>query len=394
MTVIEEFFSVLSAMAPTFEHSVKDISFIKTPSNFHSTILELIHSSNETLIISSLYIGCSDNNGDDLSKEIISALRKKLSTTNNNNFVLKILVEGTRSSREGDNSIIVLDSLKKDFSHLKVIIHPIFLTKKSIPDRLSPIFLRLPGIFEATSNLLHMKYIVSDDVILMTGANLSEEYFTTRKDRYVLIRNAKALASFYSDLTSLVIESTNFNSCKLDKCGTKNSILELLQLKLPCNRFLEYKKDKVYLFPSLQIPYLGIRHEEAVITTILGMARNLDLPIHLSTAYFNMAPTIQRFFTEKNFSSKENSSSISILTSEPMSNSFFAAPWPKNLIPQIYENLLQRFAAKASASSIKIFQYQRPGWTFHAKGLFISENDSVFLTQLGSSNYGLFIPTF
>ncbi|KGG53013.1 hypothetical protein DI09_118p80 [Mitosporidium daphniae] len=411
MTLYDEFFGVLSAISPTFEHSTEDILFIELPSKFHSTILDLIRSSKDKLYISSLYIGCSATKGDDLSKQIISALREKLATTENENFTLKILVDDTRSARALDNSTVVLEALKDDFPHLQVEVHPIVVSESFFSRSMGRFFRKS----EAISRLQHMKYIVSDDNVLLTGANLSEEYFTTRKDRYVLIKNAKPLASFYSQLTTLVIEAT----CQMPppRKEIRDKFLDLLQLKSSENKpAFETRGDKVYLFPSLQMSWLGIRHEEALITTLLGMARNLGLQIHMSTAYFNLAPVIQRYFSGEYFSSPDPMKATktqaplsptnadakarpiphlsSIITAAPSCSGFFNAQWPKSLIPDIYENLYEQFASnlkEKDISNFELLQYQRPGWTYHAKGIFLAHNGSVFLTQIGSSNYGILL---
>jgi hypothetical protein len=64
-----------------------------------------------------------------------------------------------------------------------------------------------------SSNLLceafgvqHMKVAVFDDHVVMTGANLSENYFTDRQDRVMIIKNAPKLADFCEDLINSTID--------------------------------------------------------------------------------------------------------------------------------------------------------------------------------------------
>ena len=407
MTPCDEFFNALFVISPMFVHPARDVLFIQSPSKFHSTILDLIRLSREKLVISSLYIGCSHTKGDDLSREVVDALREKLTTIENENFTLKVLVDGMRSTRTQDNSIMVLEQLKHDFPNHQVEIHPMVVANPFFSKTLG----KLLGNFEATSRLQHMKYIILDDDVLVTGANLSGEYFTTRKDRYVLIKNSPSLASFYSDLTSLLIMATSRQPPPRSK--VKDKLLDLLRprtFSFENKPVFNQSNDKVYLFPSLQIPWLEIQHEETLITTLLGMARKMDVKIHFSTAYFNLAPIIQKYFFEGSPVSSPNptvhetkkldhdlSSFSSIVTSAPACNSFFRAKWPKRMIPSVYENLLQQFAStlrEKNITNLRLFQYRRPKWTYHAKGLFLAHNDAIFLTQIGSSNYGtLFFTT-
>lgn len=49
-----------------------------------------------------------------------------------------------------------------------------------------------------------------DSNILITGANLSEDYFTDRQDRYMLIQDCEPLANYFDDLISIVTD-VSFN---------------------------------------------------------------------------------------------------------------------------------------------------------------------------------------
>lgn len=49
----------------------------------------------------------------------------------------------------------------------------------------------------------HMKAHVFDHTVMITGANLSEDYFTDRQDRYYIIEDCEPLANYFEDLISL-----------------------------------------------------------------------------------------------------------------------------------------------------------------------------------------------
>ncbi len=42
----------------------------------------------------------------------------------------------------------------------------------------------------------HTKIYIFDNSVLISGANLSEEYFVSRKDRYLLINDEPELANY------------------------------------------------------------------------------------------------------------------------------------------------------------------------------------------------------
>ena len=57
----------------------------------------------------------------------------------------------------------------------------------------------LPARFNEVVGVNHIKAFVFDDDVVMTGANLSESYFTSRQDRYVRFRCARNPKVLYVD---------------------------------------------------------------------------------------------------------------------------------------------------------------------------------------------------
>lgn len=56
----------------------------------------------------------------------------------------------------------------------------------------------------------HIKAHVFDSNVLITGANLSEDYFTDRQDRCFLIQDCEPLANYFDDLIS-ILSDVSFN---------------------------------------------------------------------------------------------------------------------------------------------------------------------------------------
>ena len=61
--------------------------------------------------------------------------------------------------------------------------------KNLVPQRYNEIF-----------SVHHMKIYVFDSNVLLSGANLSDTYFTNRQDRYVFFKDCPELADFCSNL--------------------------------------------------------------------------------------------------------------------------------------------------------------------------------------------------
>ncbi len=62
--------------------------------------------------------------------------------------------------------------------------------------------LAYPQKLNETVGLQHCKVFVFDDSVLVSGANLSADYFGQRQDRYVLFRDCPRLADYFDGLVS------------------------------------------------------------------------------------------------------------------------------------------------------------------------------------------------
>ncbi len=63
-----------------------------------------------------------------------------------------------------------------------------------------------PPKYNETVGLQHCKVFVFDDDVLVSGANLSADYFNRRQDRYVLFKGCKPLADYFDQLVQNVAE--------------------------------------------------------------------------------------------------------------------------------------------------------------------------------------------
>jgi CDP-diacylglycerol--glycerol-3-phosphate 3-phosphatidyltransferase len=71
----------------------------------------------------------------------------------------------------------------------------------------------LPGIVSEISGVLHSKLLVFDSNTIITGANLSHNYFTNRQDRYFIIQECEPFSDYCEDyINSLCNVSYTANS--------------------------------------------------------------------------------------------------------------------------------------------------------------------------------------
>ena len=71
----------------------------------------------------------------------------------------------------------------------------------------------VPARWNETIGLQHCKVYIFNDSVIISGANFSNDCFTNRQDRYVLVENCPMLADFYKKLIGNIADF----SLKMDK---------------------------------------------------------------------------------------------------------------------------------------------------------------------------------
>ncbi|CDK13331.1 CDP-diacylglycerol--glycerol-3-phosphate 3-phosphatidyltransferase [Caenorhabditis elegans] len=247
-----------------------------------------------------------------------------------------------------------------------------------------------------------MKLYIFDDNVLISGANLSDSYFTNRTDRYFLFRNCKPLADFFHEIINVVADSSfiveNEQLVPSPKCdvhpylGSAHLYREMLKTRV--NRVIEkYKESRktssncmsadTWIYPVLQMGLLGI-HQEFEFLQKLFSLKNPELKMTMASGYFNFIRDYEESIL------KEGDYHLDILTASPFANGFFESNGFSKYIPPLYSNISDQFLRKREINgrlNVKMFEYRREEWTFHAKGLWAEHNNQL-MTLIGSSNYG------
>lgn len=73
----------------------------------------------------------------------------------------------------------------------------------------------IPPRYNETVGLQHAKVFVFDNSVIVSGANLSQDYFTNRQDRYVLVEDCPKLADFFEGLISNISDFSLQASCHI-----------------------------------------------------------------------------------------------------------------------------------------------------------------------------------
>ena len=217
-----------------------------------------------------------------------------------------------------------------------------------------------------------------------------------------MIEDAKELADYYEDLVDKI---TQF-SFVVNKDGTfaeGNSTFKELSfskfVKKSSNilrKFITSQQDKnkidsldsvdTVVFPTVQMGVYGITQDCDLTSSILR-AGGEGSSYHFATGYFNLTERFMRDIMETR-------SRYGLLMAHPEANGFLGARFPIGGIPHAYTDIARTFRGRLIASGMegraRMFEYRRPGWTFHGKGLWVTEagRPGPSLTMVGSPNFG------
>ncbi|KFA63110.1 hypothetical protein S40285_05888 [Stachybotrys chlorohalonatus IBT 40285] len=403
----------LDRMAPSFDVPGERIRIIRTPAAFYETLKrapknqERIRTAQHRIFLSTLYIGKSE-------LELIEALREAL--RRNPHLQVSILTDALRGTREAPapTTASLLAPLVDEFGPDRVEIrmyHTPNLTglrKKYVPTRINEGW-----------GLQHMKLYGVDDEIIMSGANLSNDYFTNRQDRYHLFSSEHVTEHFWrihqavSSFSFLVEPSdepagftltwpaSNSAPSPLEHPQafierTTSTLQPLLSAPATAKPLPEDLSDtRVYMLGQMsQVMKPDTSTELPVITRIL---ETLAAPAYrgsswtFTAGYFNPAPSLTSLLL--NTASTNNT----VITAAPEANGFYKSKGVSGLLPDAYVLLARRFlrAVDAGGAHIALKEWrcgtvnQPGGWTYHAKGLWVTMpgDEHPALSVIGSSNY-------
>ena len=156
-------------------------------------------------------------------------------------------------------------------------------------------------------------------------------------------------------------------------------------------------QDSTVVYPLAQAGFADFHQETDAIDAFIR-ARGSESPMHctMASAYLNLAPPWRRSL------SCQSLRTMNIVTASSSSHGFQGAKGIAGLVPYAYSLLelesLESLSLRASAGQCRgdvgLLEYARPGWEFHAKGLWLERKGEdgsparPFASVIGSSNYG------
>lgn len=443
-----------------------------TPSAFHSHLCRKIRHAQERVILASLYIGVGSGNelGDASTSsskyhckedEFLQSLY--FAASNDKIKQMQIILDANRAMRKvsftnkrnagqshdsNQGSSVSTNSADAVLSTLKPFLQRVEegnndLSEESnnglflFPVNDQRLCTILPSPLDEVAGVFHIKAYLVDDELILSGANLSEEYFSNRLDRYMLFTNGGGgLVDFYAKLCDILCSYAIKYDGQPPLLSTQNNdgarkqqlessltrlFVEETQTTLPDSCSHDVLSENVaYAIPTFQMPnsFLGrpfqFQSDNDACRDLLlaAVESDQDMSVRLSSAYLNLTPRLRSILTM--FGNKRGGAPY-VLTAGAMSHGFAPKKQTKSKqnniglvdrikssIPEAFLTLVKEASQSIIACGGKVLLYERPGWTFHAKGVWITANYSdttsrreiihdpttIVCTIIGSGNYG------
>ncbi|KAM9981789.1 hypothetical protein ACTFIY_004096 [Dictyostelium cf. discoideum] len=409
-TYLNDLFWQLSSQGPAFEVNPNNIDFIQEPIDFYNHLIDGVKRSKKRITMASLYLGTS-------KQEIELVKEMKLAMERNKELKIHILLDGLRGTRIGldkESSATILGEL------LKLYPDRVTLSMYHTPDLNGILKKVLPPRINETIGVQHIKTYIFDDDLLLSGANLSKDYFTNRQDRYVLIRSTNTVSNYFNEIVEIigslslhvdrdnmsklilssspgsidpVTQSNEFKNLAYKKLSTllkshsyypSNSNSSVVDSPFDCNNI--NNGETTWIFPTIQMGPFNIRQDEVVTSHIFESVPN-DSKFFITSPYFNLTENyLNLILTGK--------PKLDIITCSPQANGFYGSKGLSSAVPDCYaiieKRFLQRVQDTDNGDRISVQEYIRDKWTYHAKGLWIQvmNQQHPSITLIGSPNFG------
>ncbi|SCW02598.1 LAFE_0F10110g1_1 [Lachancea fermentati] len=402
----------LSTLKSRFFFKPGDIEILNSPLDFYDSLKRKISLAERRIFMASLYLGTSQ---DELINCISEALQRKPE------LKVYFLVDGLRGTRETPNKCsasLLAQLVQKHGDRVDIRLYrtPEFtnLKKALIPKRLNE------GV-----GLQHMKIYGFDDEVILSGANLSTDYFTNRQDRYYIFKS-KSFSDYYFRLHQLVskisykvLYSTSLQKYSMVWPSSNLTVEPISNRKTFLNdcsiAFQKFLNDPgtenrshaenqteypTVVYPVSQFtPLFGKNADHSTekrsILNILSSIPSSNVRWTFTAGYFNMLPEIKKLLIAS--PSKQGC----VITASPFANGFFESKGVSSHLPDAYLHLSHKFLKEVEengkSAEISLKEWRKGivntpgGWSYHAKGIWLSDNDEndtrPAITVIGSSNY-------
>ncbi|CAI5738303.1 unnamed protein product [Hyaloperonospora brassicae] len=414
----EAVFRALATRARVFPLLSAHVATLSTPRDFYDQLLHNIRHAERRVSIASLYIGTGP-----YERAIVEALARRL--RDRPELQVHLVLDYARGQRScgasAATSVTLLAPLLAAFPR------NVELSLFRVPQLSSLAATLLSSPLNETLGVCHAKVYLVDDTLVLSGANLSADYFTDRQDRYVQLRHCGELGQFYHDFVEVV--KTFAYQVKLEPSSTrgrgrggtgqgssqsdlpyrlvppelaydsdeaKGALKQALEQLVDPAKHVSKTVDPAsvvdtWAIPTLQFTPVAMDHDRQVVSTLVEtLPRGSQLQI--ASGYLNFPPFLKDLLVTCE-------AHLDVISAAPQANGFYNARGVKGALPMAYSLIEQDFFEQTLGRNFPtvLREYNRPGWTFHGKGMWWrprlrNSHATGFglpqLTVVGSSNFG------
>lgn len=394
--------SELDKLSPRIDIHADQIKVLEGPKEFYTTLKEKLRNAKERIFLATLYVGRTET-------ELVDCIRGALKKSST--LKVSFLTDALRGTREdpSPSCASLLATLAAEFPNqveIRMYHTPNLrgLREKLIPKRINEGW-----------GLQHMKLYGIDDEVILSGANLSDDYFTNRQDRYHVF-SSKSVADFFGRIHDTMCkasfalepssdgrfslmwpENNTFRSPLDDPKGYSEATKKMFEGFIK-PQVLSRPTTDTSIYPLLIIPN-ALNNELPAIQALLTMPLPSKSSWMFTAGYFNPHSSITSSLLAA--SSGDITSTGTVVSASPWANGFYGSKGISGMLPSAYTLLSRRFLQKVTKekAGIELREWRlgtvgRPhGWTYHAKGLWLTfgQEDGnpkgPSITIIGSSNY-------
>jgi CDP-diacylglycerol--glycerol-3-phosphate 3-phosphatidyltransferase len=353
---------------PIFNVDSKRIRFLSEPCEYLSSLESLIASSKRRVSLSGLYLG-----SDALSKRLVNVSLDRMRSPCPPSF--NILLDHGRGTRVEHGATSVSTALP-----LLSLGAKLALWRTPRMGWLAQLV--LPTRFKELVGVQHMKVHVIDNTVMISGANLSETYFSNRQDRYVIIDDEHVSTFFHRVLNTVIESASNVTESGTIEDPHSSNLAEALNdlwREQNASNNIISSTSGVFIAPTVQMGAMNVRIDERLTNSLLEELPNWT-GVVIATGYFNLTRTDAALIA--------NLRGAHILVASPTANPWSNSHGMSRHVPSGYSALQGSFLKKCRSSSApKMLEWTFGAWSFHCKGLWAFRDDAT-LTMIGSANMG------
>lgn len=386
---------VLGRECRTFPAVAADIEVLGDPTAYYEAILDGIRSSRRRVTLAALYLGTGP-----MEQRVMEELRA--ACARHPSLHVRVLFDHSRGTRGGGHSTAAM--FNRLVSEFPAQVHASLLLMPQLRRRWTA---RLPTRLNEGIAVQHAKAYVFDDTLLLSGANMSNDYFTNRQDRCWRFHDNPGLAAHFHDLVDRVAPfSHSVRPASWvpiaefpDASSAAPAVLRRFGAALadwarPAGAApsADARTADTTVHLAANCAPLGVSQDTDVTQQLLAHALASGCAVHLATGYFNLPRSLRSLLAG---GSLAPGASARLLTAHPSANGFFTATRsPAGALPLAYsrieEDFVRQCARRGVADRVSVSEWRRKGWTFHAKGLWVAStaDEDPFLVTLGSPNFG------